>query len=210
MLDKLVVHLKNIIFFKAIVYILIVIILSILIPIIKKDLDDSFQKKQKADVYLQDVALKLESISNFQEKIIDINKYFNQLSTKNKDPACPLRIKFIEDIKKLNTKYDLFETIKIKSSRNYNINNNLTVTNHFEISYYTVELNFKVFDFAQYLSLINDLYSFTPIGSVILNNSIRIVDGLNPSTIENLNTLKAPNNIEITLVILLRNVIYRY
>lgn len=210
MLDKLVVHLKNIIFFKAIVYILIMIILSILVPIVKDDLNISFQKKQKANVFLQDVALKLESITDFKGKIIDINKYFNQLVNENKDPGCALRIQFIENIKSLNKKYELLEHIKIKSTRDYNGDISLTSTNHLEISYFIVELHFKVYDYAQYLALTKDLYSFMPVGSVVMTNNVRIIEGLTPLTVENLNITKAPNNIEITITILLRNVVYKY
>lgn len=209
MLDKLVVHLKNIIFFKAIIYILIIIILSISIPIIQNNLNISFLKKQKANVYLQDVALKLESIADFKSKIIEINKYFNFLVNENKDPSCTLRIKFVDDIKKLGTKYQLFEPIKITSSRIYSADMNLTSTNHLEISYYTVDVNLKVSDYSQYLMLTNDLYSLMPLGSVILTTNITEIEGLSPSTIEKLNLKKAPDNIELTITILLRNVVHK-
>ncbi|RTK92786.1 MAG: hypothetical protein EKK61_02680 [Rickettsiales bacterium] len=210
MLDKLVVHLKNIIFFKAIIYILIIIILSISIPIIKNDLNISFIKKQKATVYLQDVALKLESITDFNGKIIEINKYFNSLVNENRDPGCTFRIKFVDDIKKLGAKYELFEPIKIKSSRIYSADMNLTSTNHLEISYYTVDIHLKVSDYSQYLMITNDLYSLMPLGSVILTANIREIEGLSPTTVENLNLKKAPDNIELTITVLLRNVVYKY
>lgn len=210
MLDKLVVHLKNIIFFKVIVYILLLLILSLLIPVFKDDLNISLIKKQKSNIYLQDISQKLDSINDFKDKIFEINKYYNSLVNDNKDPGCAERIKFINNIKLLSSKYNLFEPISIRSSRDFAGDTSLTSSNGLEISYFLVEIRLRALDNFQLLALIYDLCNLMPKGSVILNSSIRTIEGLSPMIIDKLNTATSPNFIETQITILLRNVIYKY
>ena len=50
MLDKLVIHLKNIIFFKLVVYAVSITLLGALIPELQEQLVKSLQGKEKAEI----------------------------------------------------------------------------------------------------------------------------------------------------------------
>ena len=52
MLDKLVIHLKNIIFFKLVVYAVSITLLGALIPELQEQLVKSLQGKEKAEILL--------------------------------------------------------------------------------------------------------------------------------------------------------------
>ena len=79
MLDKLVIHLKNIIFFKTVIYLILTILLFALIPVFKENLLNESQRKQQAFSFLQTATLKLESIVDFEDKITSTNKKYAQL-----------------------------------------------------------------------------------------------------------------------------------
>jgi hypothetical protein len=72
MLDKLIIHLKNIIFFKAVLYIITAIILFTLIPVFSDDLEDSLAKNKQSYSLLQTSKTRLASIANFEDKILSI------------------------------------------------------------------------------------------------------------------------------------------
>ena len=73
MLDKLVIHLKNIIFFKLVVYAVSIILLGALIPELQEQLVKSLQGKEKAEILFNRSIIQLNSIMEFEQKIPEIN-----------------------------------------------------------------------------------------------------------------------------------------
>jgi hypothetical protein len=208
MLDKFIVHLKNIIFFKVVVYILITAILGMLIPIFQENLNKLVIKKQKAVTFVKEAALKLESIEGFEDRISAINDRYNSLVNASYDCGCIERTKFIHQINLLNEKYDLFTPIKVKIFSDFEGDTSITSNGYLKINYNVVFIQFRVPDISQLLLLSADLYQLIPYGSVVLSQNIKSIDVLTPDIIENLNTNKTPDAIEVKIRILLRNIIY--
>lgn len=208
MLDKLVVHLKNIIFFKIIIYLLLIICLALLIPVFTNDLEKSSQRKQKANSFLREAALQIESIKGFEDKIVTINNDYNSLITSTEDLDCIRRTEFINTVESLSTKYGLFEPISIKISKGFDGETSFANNENVKISYHTADIHFKTLDPYQLLNITHDLRSIIPQGSVVLSSNLRSIDALTPEIINELTPTKAPELLEVKIKILLRDIVY--
>ena len=208
MLDKLVVHLKNIIFFKIIIYLLLIICLALLIPVFTNDLEKSSQRKQKANSFLREAALQIESIKDFEDKIVTINNDYNSLITSTEDLDCIGRTEFINTVESLSTKYGLFEPISIKISKGFDGETSFANNENVKISYHTADIHFKTLDPYQLLNITHDLRSIIPQGSVVLSSNLRSIDALTPEIINELTPTKAPELLEVKIKILLRDIVY--
>ncbi len=208
MLDKLVVHLKNIIFFRIIIYLLLIITLALLIPIFTTDLEKSSQRKQKANSFLREAALQIESIKDFEEKIVALNNDYNSLTTSTEDLDCTKRAKFIKIVESFTAKYELFEPISIKITKGFDGEIFLANNEHIKISYHTADIHFKTLDPYQLLNITHDLCSIIPQGSVVLSSNLRSIDALTPEIINELIPTKAPELLEVKIKILLRDIMY--
>jgi hypothetical protein len=91
MLDKLVIHLKNIIFFKLVVYAVSIILLGALIPELQEQLVKSLQGKEKAEILFNRSIIQLNSIMEFEQKIPEINLQYKELITKSNNKICDIR-----------------------------------------------------------------------------------------------------------------------
>jgi hypothetical protein len=208
MLDKLVVHLKNIIFFKIIIYLLLIISLALLIPVFTNDLEKSSQRKQKANSFLREAALQIESIKDFEDKIVTINNDYNSLITNTGDLDCIRRTEFINTVESLATKYGLFEPISIKISKGFDGETSFANNENVKISYHTADIHFKTLDPYQLLNITHDLRGIIPQGSVVLSSNLRSIDALTPEIINELTPTKAPELLEVKIKILLRDIVY--
>lgn len=208
MLDKLVIHLKNIIFFKAIIYIIIVIILFALIPVFSDDLEDSSYKNKKSYSLLQTAESKLQSIVNFENKILNTEQKYKDLISKAKNQGCLNRTALIEEINTLNTKYTLFEPIFIRISRLFDDEITQNSSSNIKITHYEVKIAFKAKDHSTMLMICNDLYNMLPYGSTVTSTDVQSVDALTPDTISKLNTKNSPGLLEIKMSIQLREITY--
>lgn len=208
MLDKLVVHLKNIIFFKTIVYLLLITAIALLIPIFTRDLEKASQRKLRANSFLREASLQIESIKDFEDKIVALNNDYNSLIASTEDLACVKRTKFINMVKSFTTKYELFEPISIKMSKGFDQESSLANNEHVKIDYHTADIQFKTLDPYHLLTITQDLCSIMPQGSVVLSSNLRSIDALTPEIINELTTAKAPELLEVKVKILLRDIVY--
>ena len=208
MIDKLVVHLKNIIFFKIIIYLLFIITLALLIPIFITDLEKAAQRKQKANTFLRETTLQIESINDFQEKIIALNNDYKSLLIMTKDVSCSNRTRFIKAVESFTTKYQLFEPISIKISKGFEGENSLANYGNIKIDYHTADINFKTLDPYHLLIITQDLCGIMPPGSVVLSSNLRSINVLTPEIIDTLTTTKAPELLDVKVKILLRDIVY--
>ena len=167
MLDKLVIHLKNIIFFKAIIYVVIAIVLFILMPIFKEDLAKSANRQLESQAFLSAATLKLESIKDFEDKILATNEKYKKLMKHAAAPSCFERNKLISNMSLLSERHQLFEPIKIKITRNFDGKNIPNTNGHIQIHYYDIKINFKASDYYSLLTIIREIYLLLPAGSTV-------------------------------------------
>lgn len=208
MLDKLIIHLKNIIFFKAVIYIIITIILFSLIPVFSDDLQASLAKNKQSYNLLQASKSRLASIMNFQSDILDTKENYNDLIAKAKHYPCLDRTELINRISTLNAKYSLFEPIFIRISRKFDNEITQNYASNIKINNYEIKISFKSKDHMSMIMICNDLYKMLPYGSVVRSTSIKELNALTPDIIGKLNTKNAPGRIGVKMKIQLREIVY--
>lgn len=210
MLDKLIIHLKNIIFFKAVIYLIITIILFALIPVFSEDLEDSSIKNKKSYTLLQTSKSKLKSIVNFENKILSTKKNYKALISKAKNQSCLDRTALINQIATLNTKYSLFEPIFVRISRQFNNEITQNYASNVKINHYEIKIAFKSKDHVTMLMICNELYQILPYGSIVTSTSVESHDTLTPDIISQLNTKNTPGLLEVKMKIQLREIVYEH
>ncbi len=210
MLDKLIIHLKNIIFFKAVIYIIMTIILFTLIPIFSEDLEDSSIKNKKSYALLQTSKSKLKSIVNFENTILNTKENYEALISKANNQGCLDRTKLTNQIATLNTKYSLFEPIFIRISRQFNNETAQNYASHVKINHYEIKIAFKSKDPVTMLMICNELYKMLPYGSIVTDTSIATHEALTPDIINKLNTKNAPGLLAVKMKIQLREIVYEH
>jgi hypothetical protein len=208
MLDKLVVHLKNIIFFKAVLYIIITIILFTMIPVFSGDLQDTSIKYKKSYSLLQTAKTKLKSILNFEDTIFNTKDKYKELISQSKNHDCLNRTTLIKQINTLNKKHSLFEPIFVRISRQFDDEITSASNSNVKVNHYEIEISFRATDRGKMLMVCNDLYDILPKGSLVTNTSIKSVEALTPEIISRLNTKNEPGLLEIDMNIQLSEIVY--
>ena len=97
-------------------------------------------KNKKSYILLQTSKSKLESIMDFEDKILNTKKNYQYLVDKATNQHCLNRTSLINQISTLNSKYALFEPIFVKISRQYNDDLTNRSTNNVKINHYVTEL----------------------------------------------------------------------
>ena len=208
MLDKLVIHLKNVIFFKAVVYMIALISLFLLIPVIQDDLTKSLKSNHKAHSYLQAADLKLNSIINFEGEIHKNRIKYDELIKQNDNLRCANRTKLMHNIKHLAIKYELFEPIRIDISRIFNNIQTPNSTGHIKLHNYELNIKFKPKDYKLLFIMTQEIYNLMPKGAVVVSININSIDALTPKIVNMLNKNIAPAPINAKIKIHLREIVY--
>jgi hypothetical protein len=208
MLDKLATHLKNIMFLKAIIYILIAILLFILIPIFKNDLSKSYIRQLESHAFLNAATIKLEFIKGFKDKILHTNKKHKILRQHSEIPSCFERNTLINNMSLISKNHNLFKPIKIKIIRNFNSINIPNTNGHIQIHFYDIDINFKTDDYYSLLSTIQEIYLLLPEGSTVISTKITTLRILTPSIVDQLNIDDSPGAINIDIKVQLRELAY--
>lgn len=208
MLKQLVIHLKNIIFFKLIIYTLLTLGLLLLVPIFKNNLDKTIEQKQRAIVIVDNVKNKLDLIQTFGKEIEETMTQYDQLIINKIDLGCQKTKQFITDLMNLNTEFVLLTPITYTLSNNYDYKD-FTTTSDIAVECNIIDINFTANDQAQYQALLKDLYEIIPTGSVLLEEHIETLDVITPSMIDQLQHHYSPNLLKIKIKLMLRNAKYK-
>ena len=209
MLDKLVIHLKNIIFFKLVVYAVSIILLGALIPELQEQLVKSLQGKEKAEILFNRSIIQLNSIMEFEQKIPEINLQYKELITKSNNKICDIREELSRNLNFISEKRNLYDPIKAKVVRVFDNPSSIQNKNS-EITFhqYEVNINFTGKSYEEILNLSEDIHKILPLGAVIISVQIRELQALTPSIIKKLSTQNFSGFIEASIKVLLREIVY--
>jgi hypothetical protein len=208
MLDKFLIHIKNIIFFKAIIYLLITILFLTIIPIIQNDLEKSLVQKEKAKIFLNQAMLKLDSIVDFEDKIVETNKTYQSLVKYTQQSECWRKNELFDKINMIATNHQLFDPIHINISRFFNHDGTKHSSGTLEIREDILELNFNIPDTESFISVGRDIINILPLGSIVIFAEIIYDQTLSPLIIEKLSKYKKPDLLKAKLKIKLREIVY--
>lgn len=208
MLNKLVIHLKNIIFFKLVIYTLLALGLLLLAPVFKKNLAKSIEQKEKATVILNNVKHKLTLIKEFSDEVEETITQYDLLITDKIDLGCQKTTQFIKQLMNLNTQYKLLAPITYSLSNNYDYKESIT-SHNIMIECNILDIEFTASDQSQLALIQKNIYDILPTGSVILEEYIKTLDAITPSMIDQLEHNYSPNLLKIKIKLMLRNAKYK-
>ncbi|XVN42638.1 MAG: hypothetical protein RCG15_08690 [Candidatus Rickettsia vulgarisii] len=207
MLRIFIIHLKNIIFFKLVMYFLGISSLLFLLQIFNQDYKYSIKKTYQTEELLAQETLKLYSIKNSKHKILNTYvKYKNLLSMSYKQ-SCLERTKVMNKITNLSKKYNLNEpiTTSIKQEFLSNIKPHIGGEKYgVKIRNYDLKIKFATQDFLTFGQIIREIYANMPENTIILSIEVQKEDILEPDIIYKLSTQKAPDMIFAKLTMRIR------
>lgn len=209
MLKKLIIHLKNVIFFKLIIYFATLFVVIKLLQFVNYDYNESIKKKHNTEGLVAEEILRVYSLKYFEKNILaSYNQYYKLLSTSYKQ-NCLKRIELIRAITELSRTYDLNEPIttsikqeflsKIKSYGEENRSN-------IKIRNYNVVIKFATKDLATTAEVIKKIYSLMPKNTMLLSLSVEEEDVMEPKTIYKLSTQKKPDMVFTKLNMRIREI----
>ncbi|BBB56945.1 hypothetical protein MPCS_00941 [Candidatus Megaera polyxenophila] len=208
MLDKVVIHLKNIIFFKLVVYTISIVLLGVLIPEFQDQLVKSLHGKERAEILFNQSIIQLNSIVEFEQKIPEINLQYKELLANSNNKICDTREGLLSNLSLISQKRNLYEPIKAKVVRVFD-NPSIQNKNSEIILYqYEVTINFAVDSYEEVLNVSDDIYKTLPVGAVIICMQIRKLQALTPEIIQKLSTKDFPGLTEVSIKVLLREIVY--
>lgn len=208
MLNNLVIHLKNIIFFKLVIYALLVLGLLLLAPVFKENLAKSVAQKEKAIAILDNVKHKLTLITESSDQVEETITQYDLLITDKIDLGCKKTTQFIKQLMNLNTQYKLLAPITYSLSNNYDYKESIT-SHNITIECNIIDIEFTVSNQNQFILVQKNIYDILPAGSVILEEHIETLDTITPSMIEQLERNYSPNLLRIKIKLMLRNAKYK-
>jgi hypothetical protein len=208
MLDKLVVHLKNILFFKATVYIItIIILISVVAPLLTSGLLQASHRKEQSKLALTQAEQKLQSIKEFEKNIEQTTLDFNELVQSSKHQGCFNRNYFINSLKPLEHKHNLAIPISIGLSRIFADQPTKKNNDQIRVNDYEVIIDFQT-DKSTVLSMIEDICATLPAGSIITDVEIKKISVITPSFVTSLSTKNSPGLFKVKVRAHLREVVY--
>lgn len=208
MFNKFITHLKNIIFFKTVLVIIAIFLFYNCIPVLLKDLSLTENKQQKASISLENMKLKLASMTDFEQKIPILLQKYNDLKQKSVYDDCFDREYFVNQIAQLNDKYHLFNPINVLVSRELNQEEAQYSIYQIRLNEYEIQISFSCDNLTSLLQLLADINLLLPPGSTVTNTIIEEKEGLTLAMIEQLNNYRSPALLTAYMQIHLQEIIY--
>lgn len=208
MLDKLVIHLKNIIFFKLVVYLICIILLGALIPRFQNQLVKSVVRKEKVEILFNRSSTQLNSIVAFEKRIAETNLKYKELLRNSAKNSCDIKTELLKNVTLISKKYNLYEPITATIVRIFEIAAIQNKNSQIKLHQYEVVINFAVDSNEEVLNLSDDICATLPQGSVVMGAQIKKFQALTPTIIEKLSTKGSPSLIGVSIKILLREIVY--
>ncbi len=208
MLDKLVIHLKNIIFFKVVIYILFIVLLAATIPNFRDELIKSEQRKTKAEEFLLETQLALQSISEFEKEITATNIKYKKLIKNSGQKGCLEREKLLLNLKKISSKHNLSKTINVKIARLFKNNSNRRKNDEVKLNEHQVNISFNSHSWEKALEITQEICNILPSNTLITGLDIKKIQVLTPEIVKNISFENPSGLIDTSLKIILREIIY--
>ncbi len=186
MLEKFIAHKKNLIFFKSIISILLVLCLSWLGQYINKERKEYTAMVQNAEESLTKDAVELYSISNSQNKIFSAYNKYQELLKISSKKICLENTDLIRVLTSLGHKYKLAEpmTVVIEQVFFNNLQNvEIAEKESVVIKNYNVQLKFATHDIYSFLAIVQEAYSYMPENTVLISLKMVKQDVLEPDMI---------------------------
>lgn len=167
MLEKYVIRLKNIIFLKAVLYLIIIVVLSSLIPKFVREFQYSLKTYEQDLSKHNEIAKRLNSIADSEEKILSAGKTYEKVVRRALKEDCDQRVKIAKEIEALQQTYKLANKIYIDFSTSMASGTQLHHIDPIVIRNYDLHLKYSTSNIQNSLALVKDAFAKMPANSVI-------------------------------------------
>ncbi|WP_395409347.1 hypothetical protein Q3C05_02085 [Rickettsia rickettsii] len=206
MFEKYIMYLKNLIFFQFIIYFFFISLTIWIIKIFQQEYSKSILDKQVLQENLTEEVLKLYSVINSKEEILESYKKYVDLSVPSSVSYLNYQ-ELIPKIKSLSNKYDLVEPIDVFINSVFFKNNVQEIEEEGESIYvnnYSINIKYACADFLTFLKIFSEIYSYMPPNTLISFVRVRNEEVLTPKNIYKLSVNHAPNLIYAKLILYIR------
>lgn len=202
MLEKFIINIKNVIFFKLVVYLLVIGFLLWLMPMFKEDYNDSIEHKQRAEKSFSEAAIKLYSIIESEEKILNTYHAYEEILNTPPEHICILRATMMNKIKTLAEVYNI-ELANITFSQVFK-DNEQGVAGGVKIKNYNVGAKFTSPSIIAFQNMIKEIYAAMPEHSIVTLAKLENDEFLDPNLVWSLTPISKPNLLRAQLDIRIR------
>ncbi|BDU59955.1 hypothetical protein FLA4_03650 [Candidatus Rickettsia kotlanii] len=206
MFEKYIMYLKNLIFFQFIIYFFFISLTIWIIKIVQQEYSKSILDKQVLQENLTEEVLKLYSVINSKEGILESHNKYVDLSVPS-SVSCLNYQELIPKIKSLSNKYDLVEPIDVFINSVFFKNNIQVIEEEGEsihVNNYSINIKYACADFLTFLKIFSEIYSYMPPNTLISFVRVRNEEVLTPKNIYKLSVNHAPNLIYAKLILYVR------
>jgi|GEM_PF-3032076 len=206
MFEKYIMYLKNLIFFQFIIYFFFISLTIWIIKSFQQEYKQSILDKQTSQENLTEEVLKLYSVINSKEEILESYKKYVDLSVPS-NVSCLNYQELIPKIKSLSDKYNLIEPIDISINSVFFKNNVQPIEGEEEpihVNNYSINIKYACADFLTFLKIFSEIYSYMPPNTLISFVRVRNEEVLTPKNIYKLSVNHSPNLIYAKLILYIR------
>lgn len=207
MFEKYIMYLKNLIFFQFIIYFFFISLTIWIIKNFQQEYSKSILDKEVSQENLTEEFLKLYSVINSKEEILEFYKKYVDLSVPS-NVSCLNYQELIPKIKSLSNKYDLVEPIDVSINSVFFKNNVQAIEGgegeSIHVNNYSINIKYACADFLTFLKIFSEIYSYMPPNTLISFVRVRNEEVLTPKNIYKLSVNHAPNLIYAKLILYIR------
>ena len=208
-LKYFIIHLKNVVFFKFTLYLIIIIISVWLIQISSNELAKSVYMNVQAEESIVKANIQLNSIVNSDKEILGSTDKYKKILETTMYGECFKRKNIENNLHNLINKYNLSESANTIVTQSF-LKNKLERTrgDHINIRNYDVKLNFSASNFTKSLEIIKEAYYLMPENTLIVSLELEDQKVLDYNIINTLSITKTPDLINTKLVLRVREIHY--
>lgn len=201
-----IVYLKNMIFFKVILIFFMILLLIWLMFVVKQDLSISVRRYNFVDNNISQVEQNLRMFTKSKDELLIAYKDFDNSHSDSAQENCISRQILVKEIEKLVAKYNLNEPLEASVTRSFKLDDKYNSASHIQLNYYDCLVNFSASDFNMFINLVKDIYALMPKNSFISFLDAKVIEPLNPTTVDKLKAGLTPNLISASVVVRLREI----
>lgn len=208
-LDRLIIHLKNLIFLKVILYSFIIILLINITKSFNRKLSTTIDKQHHYQTYHDNAQYKLNIIEDVVQNIDIINHEFKESLIAHDMLSNIYQATLSAELDLLTKKYGLPEPISMKIIKLFSTNSSGDYTqNKVRLKNHQLLLNFSIMDYKDYIPIIHDIINILPAGAMITKSTIQRIEALSPNIVSKISTENIVGLLNVKMTIIIREIIY--
>lgn len=206
MLEKKISSLKNIIFIKGSLCIVLVLFGLWAISFLRDEYADSQYRLDLVKPIIAETKIKLHEITGSNSDVSAGTEKYNEIYGKTEEDRCKEYNDILDKISALRSKYNLLEPISTVLSRPSKLNISRNKASY--ISIYDLKIEFGAYDVAEVFEIYHDILSLLPEYNLIYLVEMKESSAINPKNMSMLRLDAKPVVMKCKIYVKIRDVVY--